>query len=44
MKIGSKVRLTGIPKGLPEIPILPAKSVFERCVGHLFGSKLDFWN
>lgn len=36
MKVGSKVRLIGIPEGLPEVPILPAKSVFERCVGHLF--------
>ncbi len=36
MKIGSKVRLIGIPPKLPNNPDLPTKSVFERCVGHEF--------
>ncbi|MBA3913696.1 MAG: hypothetical protein H0X25_07535 [Acidobacteriales bacterium] len=33
MNIGSKVRLTAVPEGLPNPPDLPTRSVFERCVG-----------
>jgi hypothetical protein len=36
MKIGSKVRLIGVPDGLEDYPDLPTKSTFERCVGHEF--------
>jgi hypothetical protein len=36
MKIGSKVRLIGIPDGLEDYPDFPTKSTFERCVGHEF--------
>jgi hypothetical protein len=36
VKIGSKVRLIGIPDGLPDNPDLPTKSVFEKCVGREF--------
>lgn len=36
MKIGSKVRLIGIPNNLEDYPDLPTKSVFERCIGHEF--------
>ena len=36
MKIGSRVRLIGIPGKLPESPGLPTKTVFEKCLGHEF--------
>ncbi len=36
MKIGSKVRLIGVPDGLDDSPDLPTKSTFEKCVGHDF--------
>lgn len=36
MKVGSKVRLVGVPDGLEDYPDLPTKSTFERCVGHDF--------
>ena len=36
MKIGSKVRLIGIPPKLPEKPDMPTQSVFKRCLGHEF--------
>jgi hypothetical protein len=36
MKIGSKVRLIGIPDGLEDYPDLPTKSTFEKCLGHAF--------
>jgi hypothetical protein len=36
MKVGSKVRLVGIPDGLEDYPDFPTKSTFERCVGHDF--------
>ena len=34
MKVGSKVRLVGVPDGLEDYPDFPTKSTFERCVGH----------
>ena len=33
MKVGSKVRLIGIPDDLEDYPDFPTKSTFERCVG-----------
>lgn len=36
MKVGSKVRLIGIPDGLEDYPDFPTKSTFERCIGHEF--------
>jgi hypothetical protein len=36
MKIGSKVRLIGVPDGLEDYPEFPTKSTFEKCVGHEF--------
>jgi hypothetical protein len=37
MKIGDKVRLVGIPVGVPEGDVhLPTKKTFERCMGHAF--------
>ncbi len=36
MKVGSKVRLVGIPDGLEDYPDFPTKSTFERCIGHEF--------
>jgi hypothetical protein len=36
MKVGSKVRMVGIPDGLEDFPDLPTKSTFMRCVGHEF--------
>ena len=36
MKVGSKVRLVGVPDGLEDYPDFPTKSTFERCVGHDF--------
>ena len=36
MKIGSIVRLIGIPDGLEDYPDLPTKSTFEKCLGHEF--------
>ncbi len=36
MKVGSKVRLVGVPDGLEDYPNFPTKSTFERCVGHDF--------
>jgi hypothetical protein len=36
MKIGSKVRLIGVPDGLEDYPDFPTKSTFEKCVGHEF--------
>ncbi|GEM_PF-2820204 len=36
MRIGSRVRLTGVPDGLEDYPDLPTKSTFEKCVGHEF--------
>ena len=36
MEIGSKVRLIGVPSLPPDPPDLPTKSVFEKCVGHIF--------
>jgi hypothetical protein len=34
--VGSRVRLIGIPDGLPNSPDLPTRSTFECCVGHEF--------
>jgi hypothetical protein len=34
VKIGSRVRLIGIPDGLEDYPDLPTKSTFEKCIGH----------
>lgn len=36
MHVGSRVRLTGIPEGLPNPPDLPTKSIFKLCVGREF--------
>jgi hypothetical protein len=36
VKVGSKVRLVGVPDGLEDYPDFPTKSTFERCVGHDF--------
>ena len=36
MKVGSKVRLVGVPDGLEDYPDFPTKSTFERCIGHDF--------
>jgi hypothetical protein len=36
IKVGSKVRLIGIPDGLEDYPDFPTKSTFERCIGHEF--------
>ena len=36
MKVGSKVRVLGIPEGLEDYPDLPTKSTFERCIGREF--------
>ena len=36
MKVGSLVRLNGIPDGLEDYPDLPTKSTFEKCVGRTF--------
>ena len=36
MKIGSRVRLIGIPNGLEDYPDFPTKSTFEKCIGHEF--------
>jgi hypothetical protein len=36
MKIGSKVRLIGVPDGLEDYPDFPSKSTFLKCVGREF--------
>jgi hypothetical protein len=36
MKIGSRVRLIGVPEGLEDSPDLHTKTTFERCLGHEF--------
>jgi hypothetical protein len=36
MKVGFKVRITGVPEGLEDFPDFPTKSTFERCVGREF--------
>ena len=36
MKIGSKVRLKGVPPSPPDPPDLPTKATFARCLGHDF--------
>ncbi|HKT23518.1 MAG TPA: hypothetical protein VJR04_02880 [Terriglobales bacterium] len=36
MKIGSKVRVIGVPEGLEDFPDLPTKSTFTKCVGREF--------
>jgi hypothetical protein len=36
IKIGDTVKLTGIPKALPNPSDLPTESVFRKCVGHEF--------
>jgi hypothetical protein len=36
MRIGSKVRLVGVPDGLEDYPDMPTKTTFEKCVGHEF--------
>jgi hypothetical protein len=33
MKVGSKVRVIGIPDGLEDYPDFPTKSTFTKCVG-----------
>ncbi len=36
MNVGSKVRVVGIPGDLEDLPDLPTKSTFIKCVGHEF--------
>ena len=36
MKIGSTVRVIGIPNGLEDYSDFPTKSTFEKCVGREF--------
>jgi len=36
VKLGSRVRLIGVPDGLEDYPDLPTKSIFAKCVGHDF--------
>jgi hypothetical protein len=36
MNVGLRVRLKGIPDGLPNPPDLPTKLVFQQCIGHEF--------
>ena len=36
MKVGSKVRVIGIPDSLEDYPDLPTKSAFLKCVGREF--------
>ncbi len=36
MKVGSKVRVIGIPDGLEDYPDFPSKSTFTKCVGQEF--------
>jgi hypothetical protein len=36
MKIGSKVRVVGIPDGLEDYPDFPTRSTFMKCVGREF--------
>jgi hypothetical protein len=36
MKLGTRVRLIGVPNDLPDPPDLPTKAVFAMCVGHEF--------
>jgi hypothetical protein len=36
MKVGSKVRLIGIPEGLEDYPGFPTKSTLTKCIGREF--------
>jgi len=36
VRVGSRVRLIGVPDGLEDYPDFPTKTTFERCVGHEF--------
>jgi hypothetical protein len=36
MKVGSTVRLIGIPDGLEDYPDFPSKSTFLKCLGREF--------
>ena len=36
MKVGSEVRMIGIPDGLEDYPDFPTKSTFLKCVGREF--------
>jgi hypothetical protein len=36
MKVGSKVRVIGIPDGLEDYPDFPTKSTFIKCIGRAF--------
>jgi hypothetical protein len=36
MRVGSKVRVIGIPDGLEDYPDFPSKSTFTKCVGREF--------
>ena len=36
MKVGSKVRVIGIPDGLEDYPDFPTKSTFIKCIGREF--------
>lgn len=36
MKVGSEVRVIGVPDGLEDYPDFPSKSTFTKCVGREF--------
>lgn len=36
MKVGSRVRIIGVPDGLEDYPDFPSKSTFTKCVGREF--------
>ena len=36
MKVGSRVRMIGIPDGLEDYPDFPTKSTFMKCIGREF--------
>ena len=36
MKMGAKVRVIGVPDGLPDSPEMATKTIFLRCVGREF--------
>jgi hypothetical protein len=36
MRVGSKVRLIGVPEGLEDYPDFPTKSTFLKCVSREF--------
>ena len=36
MRVGSRVRVVGVPNGLEDYPDFPTMATFEKCVGHEF--------